>query len=63
MKAKYDLSKGTRGVVLPTTGKKESIIIRLDRDIVVWFRAKVEAQGGGRYPKVLNDARQKYVGM
>jgi uncharacterized protein (DUF4415 family) len=63
MKAKYDFSKGTRGAVLPATGKKVRITIRLDRDIVEWFRSKVEEQGGGNYQTMLNDALRKYVEM
>ena len=47
MKAKYDFSKGKRGAVLPQAGNKIRITIRLDRDIVDWFRSKVEEQGGG----------------
>ncbi len=49
MKAKYDFSKGKRGAVVPTSGKKVRITIRLDRDIVDWFRSMVEKQGGGSY--------------
>jgi uncharacterized protein (DUF4415 family) len=61
MKAKYDFSKGKRGAVLPPTGKKVRITIRLDRDIVDWFRAKVEEQGGGNYQSMLNDALRKHI--
>jgi uncharacterized protein (DUF4415 family) len=61
MKAKYDFSKGKRGAVLPDTGKKVRITIRLDRDIVDWFRSKVEAQGGGNYQTMLNDALRTYI--
>ena len=45
MKAEYNFSKGKRGAVLPVSGNKVRITIRLDRDIVDWFRAKVEEQG------------------
>ena len=61
MKAKYDFSKGKRGAVLPTPGKKVRITIRLDRDIVDWFRSKVEEQGGGNYQSMLNDALRSYM--
>ncbi len=56
MKAKYNFSKGKRGAVLPQGGNKVRITIRLDRDIVDWFRSKVEKQGGGNYQSMLNDA-------
>jgi len=61
MKAKYDFSKGKRGAVLPSSGKKVRITIRLDRDIVDWFRSKVEEQGGGNYQSMLNDALRTYM--
>ena len=61
MKAKYDFSKGKRGAVLPSSGKKVRITIRLDRDIIDWFRSKVEEQGGGSYQTMLNDALRKHI--
>ena len=61
MKAKYNFSKGKRGAVLPPSGKKVRITIRLDRDIVDWFRSKVEEQGGGNYQSMLNDALRTYM--
>jgi uncharacterized protein (DUF4415 family) len=61
MKAKYDFSKGNRGAVLPSSGKKARITIRLDRDIIDWFRSKVEDQGGGNYQTMLNDALRAYM--
>jgi len=61
MKAKFDFSKGKRGAVLPLSGKKVRITIRLDRDIVDWFRSKVEEQGGGNYQSMLNDALRTYI--
>ena len=61
MKAKYDFSKGKRGAVLPQAGNKIRITIRLDRDIVDWFRSKVEEQGGGNYQSMLNDALRKHI--
>jgi uncharacterized protein (DUF4415 family) len=61
MKAKYDFSKGKRGAVLPSSGKKVRITIRLDRDIIDWFRSKVEEQGEGNYQTMLNDALRTYM--
>lgn len=61
MKPKYDFSKGKRGAVLPSSGNKVRITIRLDRDIIDWFRSKVEEQGGGSYQTMLNDALRKHM--
>ncbi len=61
MKAKYDFSKGKRGAVIPAASNKVRITIRLDRDIIDWFRTKVEEQGGGNYQTMLNDALRAYM--
>ena len=61
MKARYDFSKARRGAVVPPSGKKTRITIRLDRDLVEWFKAKAEAQGGGNYQTILNDALRAYT--
>jgi uncharacterized protein (DUF4415 family) len=61
MKAKYDFSKGKRGAVLPSSCNKVRITIRLDRDIVDWFRSKVEEQGGGNYQSMMNNALRIYM--
>jgi len=61
MKANYDFSKARRGAVVPPSGKKVRITIRLDRDIVDWFRSRVEDQGGGNYQTMLNDALRAYI--
>jgi uncharacterized protein (DUF4415 family) len=50
----YDFSKGKRGAVLPAPPGKERITIRLDRDILDYFRDQVELAGGGNYRTVIN---------
>ncbi len=45
MKANYDFSKARRGAVVPSSGSKTRITIRLDRDLVAWFKSKAEVQG------------------
>ena len=61
MKANYDFSKARRGAVVPPSGNKTRITIRLDRDLVEWFKSKAEAQGGGNYQTLLNDALRAYT--
>jgi len=61
MNNKYDFSKARRGAVAPPSGNKARITIRLDRDIVEWFKAKVERQGGGNYQTRLNDALRSFT--
>jgi len=61
MKANYDFSKARRGAVVPASGNKVRITIRLDRDIVRWFRSQVEAAGEGNYQSLLNNALREYM--
>jgi uncharacterized protein (DUF4415 family) len=61
MKANYDFSKARRGAVVPPSGSKTRITIRLDRDLVAWFKSKAEAKGGGSYQTMLNDALRAYT--
>lgn len=61
MKANYDFSKARRGAVLPASSGKVRITIRLDKDVVGWFKAKVEAAGGGNYQTLLNSALHQYI--
>ena len=61
MKVKYDFSNGKRSAVAHSSGNKVRTTIRLDRDIVDWFRSKVEEQGGGNYQSMLNAALRTYI--
>lgn len=61
MKANYNFSKACRGAVLPTAKSKTRITIRSDADLVDWFKSKAEAQGGGNYQTMLNDALRAYT--
>ena len=61
MKRNYDFSKARRGAVVPSSGNKVGITIRLDRDIVEWFKSRVEESGGGNYQTLLNNALREYI--
>ncbi|MBI4026782.1 MAG: BrnA antitoxin family protein [Verrucomicrobia bacterium] len=50
-----------RGAVLPIPSGKVRITIRLDRDIVGWFKSQVEAAGGGNYQTLLNNALRDHI--
>lgn len=54
MKPEYDFSTGKRGAVIPTPPGKERITIRLDKDVLDWFRQQVDDQGGGNYQTMIN---------
>ncbi|MBF0179890.1 MAG: BrnA antitoxin family protein [Magnetococcales bacterium] len=57
----FDFSKAKRGPVIPQTGIKERITIRIDADILAWFKQFVEDAGGGNYQSMMNDALREYV--
>ncbi len=61
MKENYDFSKGKRGAVLPQSGNKVRITVRLDADIIDWFRDRAEEQGGGNYQTMINDALRIFI--
>jgi hypothetical protein len=56
MKKEYDFTKGKRGPVLPVPKGKTRITIRLDDDVLDWFRRQVHAAGGGSYQTLINSA-------
>lgn len=61
MRKSYDFSKAKRGPVVPVPKGKSRITIRLDDDVLGWFREQVHAAGGGNYQTLINDALRTYV--
>jgi uncharacterized protein (DUF4415 family) len=61
MKKEYDFSKGKRGAVVPVSKGKTRITIRVDDDILEWFRNEVDAAGGGNYQTLINQALREYI--
>jgi hypothetical protein len=61
MKKSYDLSEGKRGAVVPAPPGKTRITIRIDSEILDWFRAQVEEKGGGSYQAMINEALEDHV--
>lgn len=61
MKKEYDFSLGKRGAILPTRPGKTRITIRIDDDVLEWFRAQVHKAGGGSYQTLLNDALRRFI--
>jgi metal-responsive CopG/Arc/MetJ family transcriptional regulator len=56
-----DFSSGRRGAVLqPATGKTR-ITIRLDTELLDWFRDEVDRAGGGNYQTLINEALRQHV--
>jgi len=61
MKKEYDFRKGKRGPVVPVPRGKTRITIRLDDDVLAWFREQVHAAGGGNYQTLINLALRQYI--
>jgi hypothetical protein len=61
MKKEYDFSRGRRGAMIPLPPGKTRITIRLDTEILDWFREQVNAAGGGSYQTLINDALQEHI--
>jgi uncharacterized protein (DUF4415 family) len=61
MKRQYDFASGKRGAVLKTPPRKTRITIRLDDDVLEWFRGRVHGAGGGRYQTLINAALREHV--
>jgi len=61
MRDEYDFSNGKRGSVIPRDPNKVRITIRLDADIVDYFKSQVHKSGGGNYQTMINSALREYL--
>jgi uncharacterized protein (DUF4415 family) len=61
MNKEYDFSKGRRGPVLKPPPGKTRVTIRLDDDVLDWFRQQVDDAGGGNYQTLINDALRAFM--
>jgi len=62
MKQEIDFSKGQRGAVVTAPTGKTRVTIRLDDDLLNWFREEVDRMGGGNYQSLINLALRDFVG-
>ena len=61
MKNEYDFSQGKRGAIDPVLAGKTRITIRLDDDIIDWFRQQAEQAGGSNYQTAINQALREHI--
>ena len=61
MKKEYNFSKGRRGPVLRVPLGKTRVTIRLDDDVLEWFRQQVDDSGGGNYQTLINEALRSFM--
>lgn len=61
MRKQYDFSKAKRGAVVRGPAGKTRITIRLDDDVLGWFRDQVDQAGGGNYQSLINAALKEHI--
>ncbi len=57
----YDFDNAERGAVAQPLPGKTRITIRIDSDVLNWFRNQVHQAGGGNYQTLINEALREYV--
>lgn len=61
MEAGYDFSQGKRGAIDPVPLGKTRITIRLDDEVLEWFRDQAHSAGGGNYQTMINEALRQHI--
>ena len=61
MRQHDDFSRAKRGAVVSVPKGKTRITIRIDDDILNWFRDQVNAAGGGNYQTMMNNVLREYI--
>jgi uncharacterized protein (DUF4415 family) len=61
MKREYDFKNGKRGAVVRPTSGKTRITIRIDDDVLAWFKDEVREAGGGNYQSLINAALREHI--
>ncbi|PSB18055.1 CopG family transcriptional regulator [filamentous cyanobacterium CCP1] len=61
MEAEYDFSQGKRGAIDPTPPGKSRITIRLDDEVLAWFREQAHRAGGGNYQTMINEVLRQHI--
>ena len=56
MKKRYDFGNAKQRPVLPAAPSKTRITIRIDDDILAWFREQAHKAGGASYQTMINEA-------
>jgi len=57
----YDFDNVERGAVVKPRPGKTRITIRIDTDVLNWFRNQVHEAGGGNYQTLMNEALREYI--
>jgi len=57
----YDFAAGKRGPITPPGPGKTPITLRLDDDLLAWFRQQVNDAGGGDYQAMINAVLREHI--
>ena len=60
-KKEYNFETAQQGPVVQPSPGKTRITIRLDTDILNWFKKQVHEAGGGNYQTLVNQALREHV--
>jgi len=63
MKKEYDFSKGKRGPIVAPAKGQTRVTLRLDDEVLEWFRQQVHEAGGASYQTLINEALRAYIGQ
>jgi uncharacterized protein (DUF4415 family) len=61
MRKEYDFSKARRGSVIAPAKGKTRITIRIDDDLLAWFKQRFNDAGGGNYQSLVNAALRDHI--
>lgn len=61
MKKQYDFRRGKRGAVVEPPPGKTRITIRIDDDVLAWFKERAHEAGGASYQAMINQALRAHV--
>ncbi len=61
MQEEYDMTNAKRGPIVPPGAGKTRITIRIDTEILDWFRKQVDDAGGGSYQAMINEALREHI--
>jgi len=61
MRREYYFAKAKREPVVSVPKGKTRITIRLDDDVLDWFRQQVDKAGGGNYQSLINEALRQHI--
>ena len=61
MNRDHDFTKAKRGPVVQPRPGKTRITIRIDDDVLAWFKEQVHLAGGGNYQSLVNQALREFI--